>query len=82
MMRDTGTCVLENDSLPYRKQMSTHIHIRIYIHGAKVEGDSPTFQFTKGKEFATLNPESEEDADVHYQPRGPKGRSEKPATWR
>ena len=79
-MRGIGSVCIEND--PYRKAMSaTHIHIHIHIHPAKAEGDSPTFEFTKGKEYATLNPESEEE-DVHYKSRGPKGRSEKPATWR
>ena len=60
---------------------ATHIHIHIHIHPAKAEGDSPTFAFTKGKQFGTLHPESD-DEDVHYKSRGPKGRSEKPATWR
>ena len=61
---------------------ATHIHIHIHIHPAKAEGDSPTSEFTKGRQFGTLHPESDEEEDVHYKSRGPKGRSEKPATWR
>ena len=60
---------------------ATHIHIHIHIHAAKADDEYPRFEFTKGKEFGTLNPESDEE-DVHYKSRGPKGRSEKPATWR
>ena len=61
---------------------ATHIHIHVHIHAAKADDEYPTFEFTKGKQFGNLHPESEEDEDVHYKPRGPKGRSEKPATWR
>ena len=65
------------------KSMSaTHIHIHIHVH-AKRDDEYPTFEFTKGKNYeSALNPDSGDEEDVHYKSRGPKGRSEKPATWR
>ena len=60
----------------------THIHIHIHVHHAKTEGgDYPKIEVTRGKNFEAVNPDSDEE-DPHYQPRGPRGRSEKPATWR
>ena len=61
----------------------THIHIHIHVHHAKTEGgdEYPQIQVTKGKNYDAVSPDSDED-DPHYKPRGPRGRSEKPATWR
>ena len=60
---------------------ATHIHIHIHVH-VKGEDEYPRFEFTKGKNFESVDPDSGDESDPHYKPRGPRGRSEKPATWR